>query len=113
MGSGRSFYYYGYGSWDERKNFFSWNPLRETNKINKLHLYNIFQQKKNELRGYDAFGSYDFAKNVLFVKHFYVFIEQTELFTYRERKSPGIFISKSKDLVTIFFLTFSIFDPFF
>ena len=50
--------------------------------------------KKNELPSYDGFGSYDFAKNVLFMEHFYVFIKQTELFTSRERKSPGIFISK-------------------
>ena len=33
------------------------------------------------------------------MKHFYVFMKQTELFTSRERKSPGIFMSKSKDLV--------------
>ena len=58
-----------------------------------------FFNKKNELRSYDGFGSYDFADNVLFIKHFYVFIKQTELFTSRERKSLGIFISKSKDLV--------------
>ena len=42
--------------------------------------------KKNELPSYDGFGSYDFAKNVLFMEHFYVFIKQTELFTSRERK---------------------------
>ena len=73
-------------------------PLRESKKINKLHLYNIFHQK-NELRSYDGFGSYDFVKNVLFMKHFYVFMKKTELFTFGGRKSPGIFVSKSKDLV--------------
>ena len=35
------------------------------------------------------------------MKHFYVFIKQTELLTSRERKSPGIFILKSKDLVNV------------
>ena len=59
----------------------------------------FINKKKNGLRSYDGFGSYDFADNVLFMKHFYVFIKQTELFTSRENKSPGIFISKSKDLV--------------
>ena len=38
------------------------------------------------------------GKNVVFTKHFYVFIKQTEWFTSRERKSPSIFISKSKIL---------------
>ena len=32
------------------------------------------------------------------MKHSYVFMKQTKLFTSRERKSPGIFISKSNDL---------------
>ena len=34
-----------------------------------------------------------------FLWNIFVFIKQTELFTPRERKSPGIFISKSKYLV--------------
>ena len=51
------------------------------------------------------------------MKHFYVFLSKTELFTSRECESPGIFISKSKNLVNAsehdFFLKFLIFDPFF
>ena len=47
MGSGRSFYYYGYGSWDLTKKILLMKPLKGVEKkINKLHLYKIFQQKK-------------------------------------------------------------------
>ena len=41
---------------------------------------------------------------------FIFFMKQTEFFTVRESKSPGILKSKS---ITIFFLNFSIFDPIF
>ena len=69
-------------------------PLKGVEKI-----YITFLNKKNELRSYDGFGSYDFAKKVGFMKHFYVFMKQTKLLTSRERKSPGVLISKSKDPV--------------
>ena len=74
-------------------------PLKGVEKKINCICMTLFNKKKNELWSYDGFGSYDFVDNVLFMKHFYVFIKQTVLFTSRERKSPGIFISKSKDLV--------------
>ena len=99
MGSGRSFYYYAYGSWDLTKTILLTKPLKGVEKNKSIASVYNFSTKKNELRSYDGFGSYDFADNVLFIKHLYVFIKQTELFTSRESKFPGIFISKSEDLV--------------
>ena len=82
---------------------FQRNPLKQSKKKNKkiASRENLITKKMSTGSSlyYDEFGSYDFAKNVLFMKHFYVFIKQTELFTSRERKCPGIFISESKDLV--------------
>ena len=44
IGFGRSFYYYGYSSSDLTKLLMK--SLKKVKKMNKLHLYNIFEQKK-------------------------------------------------------------------